>query len=97
MNLKISHKGVFFAYLGETISLIACLHVCLYFLPLFTRKTGSAERERRENLVGEERVYLFRDGGGEQSFFFFSETAVGGDREVRRYLFHSYLAEIEFE
>jgi hypothetical protein len=40
------------ASLGEThFSLIACLHVCLYFLPLFTRKIGSAERERRKNLV----------------------------------------------
>ena len=26
-----------------------------------------------------------------------SERFVGGDREVRRYLFHSYFAEIEFE
>jgi hypothetical protein len=43
------------ASLGEThFSLIACLHVCLYFLPLFTRKIGSAERERRKNLVGED-------------------------------------------
>jgi len=39
-------------------------------------------RERRINLVGEERIY-FRDGGEEQLLSFFSETAVGCDREER--------------
>ena len=56
----------------------------------------TAEREKIKHLVGEERIYLFRDGGGEQLFFFFV-FFVGGDREVRRYLFHSCASEIEFE
>jgi hypothetical protein len=56
-------------------------------------KDTHRKRERRINLVGEERIYLFRDGREEQLFF--SVFFVGGDREVRRYLFHSYLAEIE--
>jgi hypothetical protein len=63
---------------------------------VYTTKTRTErERERRINLVGKERIYLFCDGGEEHSFF--SVFFVGGDREVRRYLFHSYLAEIEFE
>ena len=81
------------ASLGEThFSLIACLHVCLYFLPLFTRKIGSAEREKKEPRWG---GYAFQDGGGEQLLSFFSVFFVGGDREVRRYLFHSRASEIE--
>ena len=61
---------------------------------VYTTKTRTErERERRINLVGEERIYLFRDGREEQLFFFV--FFVGGDREVRRYLFHTYLAEIE--
>ena len=63
--------------------------VCLYT----TERHAQKERERRINLVGEERIYLFRDGREEQLFFFV--FFVGGDREVRRYLFHTYLAEIE--
>jgi hypothetical protein len=59
---------------------------------VYTTKTRT-KRERRENLVGEERVYLFRDGGGEHSFC--SVFFVGRDREVRRYLFHTYHSEIE--
>ena len=44
------------ASLGETnFSLIACLHVWLYFLPLFTLKDRERrERERRINLVEED-------------------------------------------
>jgi hypothetical protein len=57
------------------------------------QKDTHRTRERRINLVGEERIYLFRDGREEQLFFFV--FFVGGDREVRRYLFHTYLAEIE--
>ena len=53
------------------------------------QKDTHRKRERRINLVGEERIYLFRDGREEHSFFFV--FFVGGDREVRRYLFHSYL------
>jgi hypothetical protein len=68
--------------------------VCI-FLPLFTRKTGSAERERRENTSLGKRGYTFQDGGEEQLLSFFSVFFVGGDREVRRYLFHAYFAEIE--
>ena len=65
--------------------------VCLYTPQKDTHRT----RERRINLVGEERIYLFRDGREEQLFF--SVFFVGGDREVRRYLFHSCASEIEFE
>jgi len=36
----------------------ACVFV--FFLPLFARKTGSAERERRINLVEEEDICLPR-------------------------------------
>ena len=60
-----------------------------------TQRHAQKERERRINLVGEERIYLFRDGREEHSFFFV--FFVGGDREVRRYLFHSCASEIEFE
>ena len=62
---------------------------------VYTTKDTHRKRERRINLVGEERIYLFRDGGEEQLFF--SVFFVGGDREVRRYLFHSCASEIEFE
>jgi hypothetical protein len=69
--------------------------VCIFYH--FSLERQGAQREREEKTSLGRRGYTFRDGGGEQLFFFFSETAVGGDREVRRYLFHSYLAEIEFE
>ena len=70
--------------------------VCI-FLPLFALKDRERrERERRINLVGR-RIYAFQDGGGEQLLSFFSVFFVGGDREVRRYLFHSCASEIEFE
>ena len=86
------------ASLGEThFSLIACLHVCLYFFTTFCDERQGAQREReRINLVGR-RIYAFQDGGGEQLLSFFSVFFVGGDREVRRYLFHSCASEIEFE
>jgi hypothetical protein len=71
-------RGKFFACL-----MCVCIH----------HKDTHRKRERRINLVGEERLYLFCDGGEEHSFFFV--FFVGGDREVRRYLFHSYLAEVE--
>ena len=79
--------GDFSVELGEIFSRMS--DVCLYT----PQRHAQKERERRINLVGEERIYLFRDGGEEHSFF--SVFFVGGDREVRRYLFHSYLAEIE--
>ena len=60
-----------------------------------SRKKKHRKRERRINLVGEDGMYLFRDGREEHSFFFV--FFVGGDREVRRYLFHSCASEIEFE
>ena len=48
---------------------------------VYTTKTRTErERERRINLVGKERIYLFCDGGEEHSFF--SVFFVGGDREV---------------
>ena len=83
------------ASLGEThFSLIACLHVCLYFFTTFCEKDRERrEREKKKPCRG---GYAFQDGGGEQWFFVFSETAVGGDREVRRYLFHSCASEIEW-
>ena len=50
------------ASLGETnFSLIACLHVCLYFFTTFHSKDRKRrEREKRKHLVGEERIYLPR-------------------------------------
>jgi hypothetical protein len=65
--------------------------VCLYT----PQKDTHRKRERRINLVGEERIYLFRDGREEHSFF--SVFFVGGDREVRRCVFHAHSSEIEFE
>ena len=46
LNLKISQNK---AYLGETnFSLIACLHVCLYFFITFHVERQGAQREREE-------------------------------------------------
>ena len=53
--------------------------VCLY-TPLRHAQKKRERRERRINLVEEERLY-FRDGGEEQLFF--SVFFVGFDREVR--------------
>jgi len=52
VNLKISHKGVFLAYLGEKISLIACLHVCLYFTTFHSKGTKRRKREKRKPRWG---------------------------------------------
>ena len=79
--------GEIFQYLGENIARMWHLYT--------PQKDTHRTRERRINLVGEERIYLFRDGREEQLFF--SVFFVGGDREVRRYLFHSCASEIEFE
>ena len=47
LNLKISQNK---AYLGETnFSLIACLHVCLYFFITFHVERQGAQREREKN------------------------------------------------
>ena len=66
--------------------------VCI-FLSLFTLE----DRKRREREKNKPRWggYAFQDGGGEQLLSFFSVLFVGGDREVRRYLFHSRASEIE--
>ena len=56
----------------------------------------SAEREDKTPRRGREDILLFQDGGGEQLLFFFSVLFVGGDREVRRYLFHTCASEIEW-
>ena len=52
VNLKISHKGVFLAYLGEKISLIACLHVCLYFTTFHSKGTKHRKREKNKPRWG---------------------------------------------
>ena len=39
-------------------------------------------------------VHDQKTNGGREGFFF---VVVGCDREVRRYLFHSYFTEIEFD
>ena len=61
------------ASLGETnFSLIACLHVWLYFLPLFTlkdRERRERERERRTNEI---------DGDDERN----AEKADRGEKRV---------------
>ena len=90
VHLKISHKRFRGnAFLSDRMS--ACVFVFFYH---FLRERQGAQREREKNKPcwgG----YAFQDGGGEQLFFVFSETAVGGDREVRRYLFHTCASEIE--
>ena len=58
---------------------------------------SESERKRERERYKRERsdVDWSEDASAEKTER--SERFVGGDREVRRYLFHSYFAEIEFE
>jgi hypothetical protein len=70
----------------------ACVFVFFYHFSL-ERQEAQKEREEKTPRWGR---YTFQDGGGEQLLSFFSVFFVGGDREVRRYLFHSCASEIEW-
>ncbi len=70
----------------------ACVFV--FFTTFHSKDRKRRKREKNKPRWGR---YTFQDGGGEQLLSFFSVFFVGGDREVRRYLFHSCASEIEFD
>ena len=59
------------------------------------KRERERERERERDKRERSDVDWSEDASAEKTER--SERFVGGDREVRRYLFHSYFAEIEFE
>ena len=88
---NISQRGLFSLFMGKNFS--DRMSACVFVFYHFSLERHEAQKEREEKTSLGRRIYQ-RDGGGEQLFF--SVFFVGCDREVRRYLFHSYFTEIEW-